>query len=79
MKQFDKWNAVKKKIDQREEIIKFKERDIYWISIGENQKSSALLVQAKIFDVKRIDQKIGMINKNDFLKLKEKLRSLLDL
>jgi len=45
----------------------------------EDKQSSALLIQAKIFDVKRLDQKIGMINKNDFLKLKKKLGDLLDL
>jgi mRNA interferase MazF len=129
MKQFDKWNEVKKQIDQREEIIKFKERDIYWISIGENvgfeqngkgkefarpvlivkklnkqlffgvplsttlrdgsffytfeflenQKSSALLVQAKVFDIKRANQKLGMISQDDFKNIKKKLGNLFDL
>ena len=45
----------------------------------ESKQSSALLIQAKIFDVKRLDQKIGMINKDDFENLKEKLGVLLDL
>jgi len=129
MKQFDKWNEVKKQVNDRKKIVNFKEREIYWGSIGENigfeqngkgddfsrpilivkklnkqlffgvplsttiregsyfynfsflenQQSSALLVQAKIFDIKRIDRKIGMIDKNDFIKLKNELRSLLDL
>ncbi|OIP56778.1 MAG: hypothetical protein AUK54_01545 [Helicobacteraceae bacterium CG2_30_36_10] len=129
MKQFDEWNEVKKQISIRTENIKFKERDIFWISIGENvgneqngkgkefarpvlvikklnnqlffgvplsttiregnyfytfsflqaQKSSALLVQAKVFDIKRGNQKLGMISKNDFVNVKDKLRSLLEL
>ncbi|MDC0932663.1 type II toxin-antitoxin system PemK/MazF family toxin [Arcobacteraceae bacterium] len=129
MKKFNEWNEVKKQIDQRKEIIKFKERDIYWISIGENvgfeqngkgkefarpvliikklnkqlffgiplsstiregsyfytfaftesQKSSALLVQAKVFDIKRANQKLGMINQDDFKNIKEKLGNLFDL
>ena len=129
MKQYDEWNEVKKQVNDRKKIVNFKEREIYWGSIGENigfeqngkgddfsrpilivkklnkqlffgvplsttiregsyfynfsflenQQSSALLVQAKIFDIKRIDRKIGMIDKNDFIKLKNELRSLLDL
>jgi mRNA interferase MazF len=125
-KQHDKWNKVKKNLDNRKNIIKFKEREIYWASIGENigfeqsgkgeqfsrpvliikklnnnlffcvplstqiktgsfffvfnlnnKQSNALLVQAKILDIKRLDQKIGMIKKDDFLKLKESLKELL--
>ena len=129
MKKFNEWNELTQTLNKKENIINFKEREIYWGSLGENigseqngkgkdfsrpilvvkklnkqlffsvplsttirdgsyfynfnffenQQSSALLVQAKIFDLKRIDQKIGIINKNDFLKLKEKLRVLLDL
>ena len=129
MKKFDEWNEVKKQINNRIKNIKFKERDIFWMSIGENigneqngkgkefarpvliikklnnqlffgvplsttirdgsyfytfdflesQSSSALLVQAKVFDIKRANQKLGMINKNDFINLKDKLRSLFEL
>jgi len=129
MKKFDEWNDVKKQISKIEDYIKFKERDIFWISIGENigseqngkgkafarpvliikklnnqlffgvplsttirrgtyyytfnfkkdQESSALLVQAKVFDIKRANQKLGMISKNDFINVKEKLRKLLEL
>ena len=124
---YDDWNKVKKNIAKSEEKVFFKERDIFWISIGENvgfeqngkgdvfsrpvlivrkfsksiffgvplstkikegsfffefdldnNKSNALLVQGRIFDVKRLENKIGMINKNDFLRLKEKLKKLLD-
>jgi len=129
MKEFDKWNEVKKNVDNRKKIINFKEREIFWARIGENvgfeqngkgsefsrpllivrklnkrlflgvplttsirdgsyfyqfsfldnQISTALLVQARVFDIKRVDKKIGMINKDDFIKLKEKLKNLMDL
>ena len=129
MKKFNEWNDLKQHLDTKECKINFKEREIYWGSIGENigfeqngkgqdfsrpilvvrklnnqlffgvplstklrdgtyyynfeflenQKSSALLVQAKVYDIKRIDRKLGMINKDNFLELKEKLRILLDL
>ena len=129
MKKFDDWNELKKQISSIDNSVKFKERDIFWISIGENigseqngkgkefarpvliikklnnqlffgvplstsirngtyfhtfsfieeQQSSALLVQAKVFDIKRANQKLGMINKNDFIDVKEKLRILFEL
>ena len=43
----------------------------------ENQISTALLVQAKMYDVKRLDKKIGMIKKDDFEKLKSQFGKLL--
>ena len=128
MKDFNKWNEVKKNIDNRKNIINFKEREIYWARIGENigfeqngkgnefsrpvliikklnkhlffcvplstqikegdffytfllnnEKSNALLVQAKVFDAKRLNKKIGMININDFKILKNELKFLLEL
>lgn len=128
MKKFDEWNEVKKQLNNKNNTIHFKEREVYWASVGENvgfeqngkgadfsrpvliikklnnhlffgvplstqskngsffftfellpnQISTALLVQVKVYDVKRLDQKIGMINKNDFEKLREKLKTLLD-
>jgi mRNA interferase MazF len=127
MKKFDEWNEVKKQVDTRSNIIQFKEREVYWASIGENvgfeqngkgadfsrpvliikklnnhlffgvplstqsrtgsfffefellsnKTSTALLVQAKTYDIKRLDQKIGMIQKNDFEQLKVKMKELL--
>jgi mRNA-degrading endonuclease toxin of MazEF toxin-antitoxin module len=41
--------------------------------------STALLVQAKMYDVKRLDKKMGMIDKDNFEKLKERLKVLLEL
>ncbi len=128
MKKFDEWNEIKKQVHNKNNIIHFKEREVYWASIGENvgfeqngkgsdfsrpvliikklnnhlffgvplstqsrsgsffyefellsnKSSTALLVQAKVYDVKRLDQKVGMIHKDDFEKLKIKLKELLD-
>ena len=127
MKKYNEWNEVKKIVDNRSNIINFKEREIYWARIGENvgfeqngkgdefsrpvlivkklnkhlffgvplstsikagnyfhqfqfledKESTALLVQAKVFDIKRVDKKIGMINKDDFIELKNNLKELL--
>jgi mRNA interferase MazF len=42
-----------------------------------DEKSNALLVQGKTFDVKRLEKKIGMISKDEFSELKIKLKELL--
>ena len=128
MKKFDEWNEIKKQVDTRSNIIQFKEREVYWASVGENvgfeqngkgvdfarpvliikklnknlffgvplstqsrtgsfffefellqnQKSTALLVQAKVYDAKRLAKKIGMIKEEEFRLLKEDLKILLD-
>ncbi len=36
------------------------------------------LVQGKLFDIKRLEKKIGMISKDEFSELKTKFRELLD-
>jgi len=41
--------------------------------------SNALLVQGRLYDTKRIENKLGMINVDDFNKIKSKLKSLLEL
>ncbi len=121
---FDKWNEIKKRTQDKKITAYFREREIYWANIGknigneqngkgkdfmrpllifrkynnklfcgiplsttiregsffynfnflENKDSCALLVQAKTFDVKRLDRKIGTINKNDFEKLEIKFK-----
>jgi len=45
----------------------------------ETKESSALLVQSKTFDVKRLDRKLGMINKIDFKELELKMKTLMKL
>ncbi len=127
MKEFERWNDLKQNIhDSKKEII-FKNRDIFWASIGinigyeqdgkgkifsrpilvvkkfnnniffgiplssqikkgsfffefilNNKPSNALLVQGRIYDAKRLENKIGMISKDDFFNLKNSLKELLD-
>jgi len=36
MKQFDKWNEVKKRTDKIERNLKLRPRDIFWLKIGQN-------------------------------------------
>lgn len=128
MKYFSKWNCLKEKLHSRNKEQYFKERDVFWASIGINigyeqdgkgeifsrpvpivkkygkniffgiplstqikegsfffsfdlnlQKSNALLVQGRTYDSKRLENKIGKISQKDFMKLKIKLRELLNL
>ena len=51
----------------------------YFIFESNNQKSSAILSQLRLVDVKRLKYKTGDINKENFLKLKQKLKQLLEL
>ena len=127
MKKHNEWNEIKKELDTQTKTIIFKERDIFWTSIGENigyeqngkgkifsrpvivvkrfsrnmffgvplstkvkdgnfffefellgERSNALIVQGRLFDTKRLENKIGMISKDEFKKLKTKLKELLD-
>lgn len=126
-KRYDDWNEVKKDIQAHSKEVFFRERDIFWASIGINIgfeqdgkgkifsrpvlvlkkfsknlffgiplstqvkegsffyefmlkgcTSNALLVQGRLYDSKRLENKIGMINKQDFYKLKSKYKKLLD-
>lgn len=126
-KKFDNWNEIKKSLHDEHKAVIFKERDIFWVSIGinigyeqdgkgeifsrpvvivkkynnnlffgvplstairegsfffsfdfNNEISSALLVQGRAYDAKRLENKIGMISKNDFESLKSKLKGLLN-
>lgn len=127
MKRYDEWNRVKQTIDNSINKVFFKEREIFWLSVGENvgfeqngkgeifsrpvlvlkkfsrnmffgiplstqikegsffftfellgKQSNALLVQGRLYDSKRLENKIGMINQDDFNTLKKKMRELLD-
>ena len=49
----------------------------YSFNFLDDKESSALLVQAKTFDVKRLDRKIGTINIDDFEKLELKFKKLM--
>jgi mRNA interferase MazF len=128
MKNFDKWNEVKKNLNKKNKLIIPKEREIYWASIGinigfeqdgkgdkfsrpvlvfktfsknmffaiplstkrkkgswffefnfiENEISTALIVQGKILDTKRLENRLGMINKDDFEQLTLQVKKLLN-
>jgi mRNA interferase MazF len=128
MKKFDKWNNVKKNLENKKSKIYYKEREIYWANIGENigseqngkgddftrpllvfkkfsndiffgiplstqvkkgtwffefsfkeaKISTALLVQSRLYDIKRLDKKIGKISTEDFSVLKEKFKELMN-
>jgi mRNA interferase MazF len=43
------------------------------------QQSNALLVQARLYDTKRLENRLGMIEKSDFTNIKIKLKELLEL
>ena len=42
------------------------------------QKSNALIVQGRIFDTKRLENRLGMIDTDDFNMIKIKIKELLD-
>ncbi|MDD5359347.1 MAG: type II toxin-antitoxin system PemK/MazF family toxin [Sulfurovaceae bacterium] len=58
---------------------KIKEGSFFFDFYLNRQKSNALLVQGRTYDSKRLENKIGKISKEDFIKLKIKLRELLNL
>ena len=127
MKDFNKWNEVKKNIDNDNILIGYKTRDIFNTQVGENigfeqngkgdnfirpvlvykkltkdmfigmpltttirdgsfffkfefienKISTAILIQSKLFSTKRLLNKIGVINQEDFKELKIKYLKLL--
>jgi mRNA-degrading endonuclease toxin of MazEF toxin-antitoxin module len=128
MKEYDKWNEVKKNISIKEKNLIFKVREIFWVQLGQNigfetdgkgnkflrpvliirkfSKDSFLgiplttsikddmfhykftiksnkkinyanLYQIKLFDAKRLNHKLGSIDKVEFTKLTEKLTRLI--
>lgn len=55
-----------------------KEGNFFFIFTLNSSLSNALLVQGKLFDIKRLEKKIGMISKDEFIELKTRFRELLD-
>ncbi len=131
---FDKWNEVKQNTNGKKHVRSFKERDIFYIHMGENigfeqngkgekfirpviiyrkftkemflgiplssqikegsffyqfefikkskigekiSKNIAILVQIRLFSAKRLINKIGVIDNDDFSKLKKRLKELI--
>ena len=126
---YDKWNSVKKETNKKENNVGFKEREVFWMRLGQNigaeefgkghefqrpvlivrkltgriffgvpltstikendyfhafsyqtkkgmVTNSAMILQLKVFDKKRLMGRMGMINKDDFMKIKQKISHL---
>jgi len=59
MKKHNEWNEVKKELDIQTKKIIFKERDIFWTSIGENigyEQNG----KGEIFSRPELDSKINL-------------------
>ena len=131
---FDKWNDLKKSLSKKEKLISFKDRDIFYMNMGENlgfeqngkgeafvrpviifkkfnknmflgipissqvkdgnyffkfefdkrsksgktlSKNIAILVQIRLYSNKRLLNKIGVMNKDNFEKMSEELKKLI--
>jgi mRNA interferase MazF len=126
---YDEWNSVKKRTEKKENRVGFKEREIFWVRLGQNIGSeefgkgnefqrpvlilrkltrdifmglpltstlkdndyfytfmyetkrgtvhnSAMILQLKTFDKKRLMTRIGMVNKKDYNHILKKVRDL---
>lgn len=90
MKEFDKWNEVKKELEKDSVSFGYKNRDIFYIKMGQNigfeqngkgdslSTNIALLSQMRLFSSKRLLNKIGVMDKESFEKMKEKFKKLVD-
>jgi hypothetical protein len=68
MKQFTKWNTLKETLHSSKKENFFKERDVFWASIGVNIG----------YEQERLENKVGKINQENFNNLKIKFRELLN-
>lgn len=128
---FNKWNEIKKSVQNENLLVGFKDREIFYMKMGKNVgyeqdgkgdefvrpvvilkgfnesiffgiplstkikegkfyyefqfnkkgkivSNIALLSQMRLFSTKRLLNKIGVINTDDFKKMKNKLKKLLD-
>ena len=130
VKDFDKWNEVKKKTHSKENLVGYKEREIFWLRLGKNigseefgkghefqrpviiikkltkdlffgvpltskikqgsyfhtftykdkkgknHTNTAMILQLRAFDKKRLMGRIGTMPQDDFENLAEKIREL---
>ena len=125
---FDKWNEIKKSVENKNKLLKFRERDIFFIHFGKNigyeqngkgdeflrpvlvlrkfsnryflgiplsskekkgnyffnfyfknRYETALLNQARVFDIKRAKYLLGNLDKKKFLEIKKAFVELLTL
>lgn len=59
-------------------FTRIKDGSFFFTFLLNGKQSNALLVQAKAYDTKRLENRIGMIGKDDFTTLKRKLWELLN-
>ncbi|MDP3883053.1 MAG: type II toxin-antitoxin system PemK/MazF family toxin [Candidatus Staskawiczbacteria bacterium] len=127
-KDFDKWNNIKKKLENLSKKFLFKTGDIWWMSVGvnignescgkgdifrrpvlvlrklsgnsfiglplsskektgswfvdisvNNLKRCVLLYQIRMFNTNRFESRLATLDDNDFKRVKEKLKALLEL
>ena len=57
---------------------KIKEGSFFYNFIFLEKPSNALIVQGRLFDTKRLENRLGMIGKDDFENIKNNLKGLLD-
>ena len=83
-KDFQSWSYAKYRINARKgHPPAYKERDVWWMSIGhyhfsvKGKMSNALLSQLRVFDAKRLISKHGMVNEVDFYDIKQRLVQIL--
>ena len=79
IKIFDKWNEVKKSIEQSNHNWIIKPREIYCElnPFHKNTKSYAVLSQVRFYSSKRIKSKFSKISQDEFEIVKEKLGEIL--
>lgn len=130
MEKFDNWNEVKKKTEVNQRKLGIKQREIFWVKIGQNigdeefgkgeifsrpvlvlkqltqdlfigipitttikdndyfhafefetkkgiSKNSAMILQFRTFSKKRVTDKIGRMNTEDFKKVQSKLLKII--
>ena len=58
-------------------LQKPKSKYYFSFSFQENKKNTALLSQMRILDVKRLKEKMGIMNERDFFLVKKKIKQLL--
>jgi len=75
MNSFDDWNILKNKLNNLKMSINIKERSVYFIN---NKNNCAILSQIRLFDTKRILNKIGVVSINDFFEIKKRIKQMLD-
>jgi hypothetical protein len=77
-KDFNTWNKQKIRTDSIKKRYFFREREIWWIALGENNpyyriltsedgvRGSAIISQIRSFDAKRLIKKIGTVSKEEY-------------